>query len=180
MKCSLWGVILQTTQVIFHHDTLQGPGLILDPFNFSWLSNKHVFGMIGATQMARIRASIQLTALCPAPGWVSAGALGTRGEPIYGLLEKTGRNQQGCYRRVHTGWAECATEVSAQHSPVPAVKEWLGGRSRGGASWAGPWLPKSKSNAVFHYSLWTALPVWIRWLDHFLGKPLLHSHFVST
>lgn len=76
MKCSLWGVILQTTQVIFHHDTLQGPGLILDPFNFSWLSNKHVFGITGATQMAMIHASIQLTALCPAPGWVSAGGLG--------------------------------------------------------------------------------------------------------
>ena len=93
-------------------------------------------------------------------------------------LEKTGRNQQVCDRRVCTGWAECATEVSAQHSPLPAVKEGLGGRSGLGTSWAAPWLLKSKSKAVFHYSLWTALPIWIRSLDHFLGKPFLHSHFV--
>lgn len=56
-----------------------GAGLILDPCNVSQLSNKPVFSAAGTTWMARVHLSIQLTALCPAPGWVSGGTLGCIG-----------------------------------------------------------------------------------------------------
>ena len=149
MKCSLWGVILHTPQVVFCSDTLQGPGLILDPLNLSWLSNKPVFGVAGTAGRARIHASIRLTAC--ALLWAGC-RVGPWAHEVKQLMVSWRRRRQTRARRcaatprvLPRGPYRLGRGVPQEPlSPLTAVKERRGGKSRVGASWAEPWQLTSK------------------------------------